>query len=69
VHSDGLTQNHQEHRYSEPVSSITNDILNNDLTINETLQLNEALTSKIEKLWKLQRFTERMITIITWVNF
>lgn len=48
VHSDGLTQTHQEHIYDEPVSSIRKAIWNGELTMKEKLELNEALVSKIK---------------------
>jgi hypothetical protein len=48
VHSDGLTQTHQEHIYGEPVSSIRKAIWSSELTIKEKLELNEALVSKMK---------------------
>jgi len=48
VHSDGLTQTHQEHIYGEPISSIRKSIWNGDFTMKEKLELNEALVSKMK---------------------
>jgi len=48
IHSDGLTQTHQEHIYGEPISSIRKAILNSKLTMKEKLELNEALVSKMK---------------------
>lgn len=48
VHSDGLTQTHQEHIYGEPVISIRKAILSGDFTMKEKLELNEALVSKLK---------------------
>jgi len=48
VHSDGLTQTHQEHIYGEPISSIRKAIWNSELTMKEKLELNEALVSKMK---------------------
>ncbi len=48
VHSDGLTQTHQEHTYGEPVSSIRRAIWDSELTMKEKLELNDVLTSKLK---------------------
>lgn len=49
IHSDGLTQTHQEHIYGEPITSIRKAIWNNsELTMKEKLELNEALVSKMK---------------------
>ncbi len=48
VHSDGLTQTHQEHIYGEPISSIRKEIWSGDFTMKEKLELNEALVSKMK---------------------
>ena len=48
IHSDGLTQTHQEHIYGEPVSSIRKAIWSGDFTMKEKLELNEALASKMK---------------------
>lgn len=48
IHSDGLTQTHQEHIYGEPVSSIRKAIWSSDFTMKEKLELNEALASKMK---------------------
>lgn len=48
VHSDGLTQTHQEHIYSEPIPSIRKAIWGGDFTMKEKLELNEALVSKMK---------------------
>ena len=48
VHSDGLTQTHQEHVYGEPISSIRKAIWNSKLTAKQKLELNEVLVSKIK---------------------
>ena len=48
IHSDGLSQTHQEHIYGEPISSIRKAILSGELTMAEKLELNEVLVSKIK---------------------
>lgn len=48
VHSDGLTQTHQEHIYCEPISSIRKTIWASELSIKEKLELNEALIFKMK---------------------
>lgn len=48
IHSDGLTQTHQEYIFGEPVVSIRKAIWNSELTMKEKLELNEALTSKMK---------------------
>ena len=48
VHSDGLTQTHQEHIYGEPISTIRKAIWSSELTLKEKLELNEALVSKLK---------------------
>ena len=48
VHSDGLTQSHQEHIYGERITSIQKAIWFGDFTIKEKLELNEALASKMK---------------------
>ena len=48
IHSDGLTQTHQEHIYGEPVSSIRKAIWSGDFTMKEKAELNEALASKMK---------------------
>lgn len=49
VHSDGLTQTHQEHIYGEPVVSIRKAIWSDNFTLAEKLELNEALANKLTK--------------------
>jgi len=48
IHSDGLTQTHQEYIFGEPVSSIRKAIWSGDFTMREKLELNEALVSKMK---------------------
>jgi hypothetical protein len=48
IHSDGLTQTHQEHIYGEPITSIRKAIWSGDFTMKEKLELNEALVSKMK---------------------
>ena len=48
VHSDGLTQTHQEYIYGEPILSIRKAIWSGDFTLKEKLELNEALASKMK---------------------
>lgn len=48
IHSDGLTQTHQEYIFGEPVVSIRKAIWNSELTMKEKLELNEVLASKMK---------------------
>lgn len=48
IHSDGLTQTHQEHIYGEPVSSIRRAIWSSELTMKEKLELNDELVSNMK---------------------
>ena len=49
VHSDGLTQTHQEHIYGEPIVSIRKAIWESELTLKEKQELNEALVTKMKQ--------------------
>jgi len=48
IHSDGLTQTHQESVYGEPISSIRKAIWSSEITMKEKQELNEALVSKMK---------------------
>lgn len=48
VHSDGLSQSHQEYIYDENIISLKKDIWNSNLTIKEKMELNDLLVSKMK---------------------